>query len=216
MNVILSSAYWPNLVYLSYFLHADSVVIEEHEHFQKQSYRNRCLILSANGTLPLTIPVQHLQAKIPMREIRISYQENWPKKHWGAIESAYKNSPYFEFFEDDIHALYQQNFEHLLAFNLAQLKVVLKLLKQKREYTLSHQFEAIPEGVLDLRERLHPKVSLPKGMQHLLQNQAYYQTFENKFAFIPNLSCLDLLFNGGLDSLPYLANLFKQLPSWEA
>ena len=108
MNPLLSTAYWPNLHYFYYLINSDSITIESFENYHKQSYRNRTQILTANGKLNLSIPIKNLNTKELIKDIEIAYQENWQINHWRAITSAYKNSPYFEFFEDEINYFYRR------------------------------------------------------------------------------------------------------------
>lgn len=205
MKRILSTAYWPNLHYFYYVLHSEYICIEQFEHYQKQSYRNRTQILSANGRLNLSIPVKKQAAKELTRHVEISYAEPWQNKHWRAITSAYKNSPYFEYFEDEIKIFYTQKYQHLIDFNLLQLKCVLNILKLEKIISLSTAFEKKPLDYLDLRENIHPKIDFKTDFISLKTlKQPYYQTFETKFAFEPNLSVLDLLFNEGLGAADYL------------
>lgn len=203
MNVLLTTAYWPNLHYFYYLLNANQVTIEQHEHYQKQSYRNRTSILTANGVLDLTIPVKKTGDKQFIKDLEISYTENWQIKHWRAITSAYKNSPYFDFFEEDIKDFYTTEYSLLLQYNKKQLETVFKLLRQKKTILFSSEFEKETAEV-DLRELIHPKKQFKQDnrVATLLEN-SYYQTFDTKFGFTPNLSILDLLFNKGLESLDY-------------
>jgi hypothetical protein len=205
MDVLLSTAYWPNLHTLYYILHADNLQVEQHEHYGKQSYRNRCVILSANGPLNLSIPVKKLKPKQLISEVEITYKENWSLNHWRAIQSAYRNSPYFEYFEQDIKHFYESEYSHLLDYNLKQLRLILKLFRIEKKITLSQDFVKNPSQVLDLRESIGPKKAFTNDpMVREVLSRTYYQTFENKFDFVPNLSILDLLFNKGLESLDYL------------
>jgi hypothetical protein len=199
MDALFSTAYWPNLHYFYYVLNSDKVYIESHEHYQKQSFRNRTQILSANGILDLTIPIKKTKDNELISTVEISYAEQWQIKHWRAITSAYKNSPYFEFFEDDIREFYSGNHHLLLDYNTAQLKTILRILKLKKEIVLTSEFEKTVDKN-DLREKIHPKKD-----QELINglNKPYYQTFGDKFGFVPNLSILDLLLNEGLQTLSY-------------
>jgi len=202
--VLLSTAYWPNIHYFFYVLNADRIVIEQHEHYQKQSFRNRTSILSANGKLDLVIPVNHKQDKQKISEVEISYKEAWQIRHWRAITSAYKNSPYFEFFEDELKVFYFKEHELLLDYNLLQLRTILKILKIKKEIELTENYEDKLLDYPDLRNIIHPKVNIAEDQKiSRFVNRPYYQTFENKFGFTPNLSILDLLFNQGLQTLDY-------------
>lgn len=205
MKTILSTAYWPNLHYLYWFLHSEETVIDVYEHYQKQSFRNRCQIMTANGPLNLSIPVRHLATKEFTADIEISYQEKWQLKHWRAIVSAYKNSPYFEHFEDELKQMYQGEPNLLVDFNVSQLHLVLKLLRIKKEIKLSKSYIEPVEKDSDLRDRIHPKLDFRTDtISSLVLLKPYYQTFEAKMAFVPNLSILDLLFNKGLETRDYL------------
>lgn len=200
-------AYWPNLHYFYYVLHSEIVLIEQHEHYQKQSYRNRTRILSANGALDLSIPVLKKAPKELSRDVEISYQEAWQMKHWRAIVSAYSNSPYFEHFESEIFPFYSQRYASLLELNLTQLETLLKLLKVKKDIQLTEGYHKIVGNVTDLRELIHPKKQPDHSdPAYSKLSQPYYQTFESKFEFVPNLSILDLLFNEGLQTLDYLGS----------
>lgn len=204
MNALLTTAYWPNLHYFCYVFSSDVLFIEQFENYQKQSYRNRTHILTANGVLSLSVPVKKNAQKELTKNIHICYKENWPVKHWRAITSAYKNSPYFDYFEEELQDFYTRDFEFLLDYNLKQLQFVFKLLKIKKEIVLTSEFEKSPISVLDLRNIIHPKVD-PKNDAPVtdILIKPYYQTFESKFEFQPNLSILDLLLNKGLGTLEY-------------
>lgn len=155
--------------------------------------------------LDLSIPVKKLATKELIHTVEISYQENWQTNHWRAITSAYKNSPYFDYFEDEIKSFYTDKYDFLLDYNLKQLQLILKILKQKKEISLSSSYHKENSGYLDYREKIHPKIDFKNDAEvSSLLTLAYYQTFESKFTFHPNLSILDLLFNVGLDTSDYL------------
>ena len=208
MNVLLVTSYWPNLHYFFYVLNASIINIEQFDNYSKQSYRNRTQILSANGVLNLSIPIKKNKSEKVVNSIEISYKEDWQKNHWRAITSAYKNSPYFDFFEEDLKVFYSNKYNLLIDYNLDQLKFIIKVLKQKENIQLTKQYESNPESVIDLRTIIHPKHSY--SSDKLVANkldQSYYQTFENKISFTPNLSILDLLFNKGLHTIDYLKSI---------
>ncbi len=205
MNVLLSTAYWPNLHYFYYVLNSKKCVIENFENYHKQSFRNRTQILAANGKLDLSIPVKKLNTKELLKDVEIAYTENWQTNHWRAITSAYKNSPYFEFFEEEINYFYNKEFKFLMELNNEQLHLILKLLKIKKEISSTPFFEKEPTAFLDLRNSIHPKISFTEDKIVASKlTTPYYQTFESKFPFHPNLSILDLLFNKGLETVEYL------------
>lgn len=208
MNVLLVTSYWPNLHYFFYVLNASIINIEQFDNYSKQSYRNRTQILSANGILNLSIPIKKNKSEKVINSIEISYKEDWQKNHWRAITSAYKNSPYFDFFEEDLKVFYSNKYNLLIDYNTDQLKFIVKVLKQKKNIQLTKQYESNPDSVIDLRTIIHPKHSY--SSDKLLANkldQSYYQTFENKISFTPNLSILDLLFNKGLHTIDYLKSI---------
>ena len=208
MNVLLVTSYWPNLHYFFYVLNASIINIEQFDNYSKQSYRNRTQILSANGVLNLSIPIKKNKSEKVLNSIEISYKEDWQKNHWRAITSAYKNSPYFDFFEEDLKVFYSNKYNLLIDYNLDQLKFIIKVLKQKKNIQLTKQYESNPESVIDLRTIIHPKQSyLSDKLVANKLDQSYYQTFENKISFTPNLSILDLLFNKGLHTIDYLKSI---------
>ena len=208
MNVLLVTSYWPNLHYFFYVLNASIINIEQFDNYSKQSYRNRTQILSANGVLNLSIPIKKNKSEKVVNSIEISYKEDWQKNHWRAITSAYKNSPYFDFFEEDLKVFYSNKYNLLIDYNTDQLKFIVKVLKQKKNIQLTKQYESNPESVIDLRTIIHPKQSyLSDKLVANKLDQSYYQTFENKISFTPNLSILDLLFNKGLHTIDYLKSI---------
>ena len=208
MNVLLVTSYWPNLHYFFYVLNASIINIEQFDNYSKQSYRNRTQILSANGVLNLSIPIKKNKSEKVLNSIEISYKEDWQKNHWRAITSAYKNSPYFDFFEEDLKVFYSNKYNLLIDYNTDQLKFIIKVLKQKKNIQLTKQYESNPESVIDLRTIIHPKQSyLSDKLVANKLDQSYYQTFENKISFTPNLSILDLLFNKGLHTIDYLKSI---------
>lgn len=200
---VLSTAYWPNLHYFYYVVNGSSVTIDLHEHYEKQSYRNRSRILSANGVLDLSIPIEHPGKACSLKDVKMS-KGSWKSQHFSALQSAYGKAPYFDFFADDIKALYDRDFETLSAFNTAQLKFILKALRLKTQVQFSESY-VTRERAIDLRYLIHPKRDFRQDTEvvQLLQ-KPYYQGFSERFGFCPNLSILDLLFNKGLESVSYL------------
>jgi hypothetical protein len=193
-SVLVSTAYLPSINYLLQVLRYDEIIIEKHEHFVKQTYRNRCDIVTASGKLSLSIPLIKQGDKEFIYDKKISYAEDWQKQHWRTIVSAYKNSPYFEFFEDEFKPFYENEFESLLDYNTQLLQTILHILRIKKHLNFSTQFETDPVSNLDLR-------NLSAVAGNLQPTKAYYQVFADKLGFTPNVSCLDALFNIGLRTL---------------
>jgi hypothetical protein len=204
LPLLISSAYLPPVPYFAKMIGAgQQLVLEQHEHFVKQSYRNRCCILSANGILPLSIPVLHSKkAHQFIRDIKISYDFDWQKVHWKSIESAYRCSPFFEFFEDELRPYFQKKQLFLFELNLELLHLMLKFLSLKNEIQLSLSFEKKSETMEDFRNKLHPRQLNSAKITRPLHS--YTQVFQTKFEFIPDLSILDLLFNTGPQATVFL------------
>ena len=196
-SVLLSTSYLPPINYFSLLLKSENVFIEKHEHFVKQTIRNRCEILSANGKLSLSIPLEKNADKEIVSQKRICYKENWQIKHWRAITSAYKNSAYFEFFEDEFKPFYFEEHDFLLEYNTQLTKLIFHILRQKKEILFTKEYEKEFTGI-DFRETLNIKQETSNIYPK------YFQVFGEKFGFTPNLSVIDLLFNKGLESVDYL------------
>lgn len=194
-SILLATAYLPNVHYLSQVISQDSIMIEKYENFVKQTYRNRCDIVTANGKLSLTIPLIKQADKELISEKKISYAEDWQKQHWRTIVSAYKSSPYFEFFEDEFKPFYETQFEYLLDYNTKLLRTILHILRRKQQIEFTKQFELIPKTIIDLR-------SLSEIVKkNDTKIKPYFQVFADKLGFMQNVSCLDTLFNIGLDTI---------------
>ena len=205
-SVVLSTAYLPPVQYFSKLKRYRSVFIEKHETYPRQTYRNRCEIYTANGKLPLVIPVIRPNGnRTKTTDVRIDYSVKWQREHWRALESAYKNSAYFELIMDEFYPFYQQNsMELLIEFNEKLLEVTLNLLGLDIALQPTEKFvKSYPAGTADFRYAIHPKP------QHTTEDKEfaakhYYQVFSEKDGFIPNLSIFDLLCNCGNESLEKL------------
>ena len=205
-TIILPTTYLGNLLYYTHLIQ-DNSIIDVHSHYAKQTYTNRCTILSTNGPQDLTIPVVKPKDKTPIKDIRISTHDNWQQLHWRAIQSAYNSTPFFEYFCDDYAPFYEKKWDFLLDFNLEIQQKTLELLNFINiPITLSDSYiEPQNFNTKDLREVINPKkfdVSLYNNL-----STPYYQIFDSKFGFTPNLSIIDLLFNMGSESRIYLKNI---------
>lgn len=207
-NLLLSSAYLPPIEYLvwiyRYSTQKDSrIFIEQYDHYIKQTYRNRCTIFAANGPTSLTIPIEKpTRPDNPLYEVRISDHGNWRHLHWNTLTSAYRSSPFFEYYADDFAPFYEKKWLFLVDYNEALLELVCKnmgftpQLKRTEAFGLNASTEST-DKMVDLRETIHPKHSVSSGFQA----QPYYQVFALKHGFQSNLSCIDLLFQMGPESL---------------
>ena len=203
-NICLSSAYLAPVEYYSEIAKADVVLIESHDYYLKQTYRNRCLIAAANGSMTLSIPVEKVSAeKILTRDIRISEHNDWQLNHWRSIESAYNSTPFFEYYKDDLFPFYEKKWTYLMDFNLEIQSKIMDLLNLNTKIQLTGTYKNILDDTfLDLREAIHPKKE-----NHSENCKPYYQVFDQRFGFQPNLSIIDLLFNMGNESIFSLTHI---------
>ena len=217
MKALLSSTYFGPIQWYQKLNRYDECLIERHESFIKQTYRNRMLIPTTNGPLALTIPTNH-NTSLAMKDIRISDHANWRHVHWNALLSAYGESPFFEYYQDDIRPFYEKKYEFLFDFNMEITEKMIELLDIRpkisitNEYFLSEErkvkreeFNSFTnhkvESIKDFREAIRPKKPLPDAE---FESKRYYQVYEQKFGFQPNMSILDLLFNEGNEAIFYL------------
>lgn len=200
---LLSSAYCAPIQWFQKLNRYDAVVIEQHDNFLKQTFRNRCVIATANGTQTLTIPVEKSDGdKCLMRDIRISDHGNWRRLHWNALATAYGDSPFFDYYADDLRPFYEKRFAFLLDFNMQMTVKLCELLDITPNISLSEEYvKDVESGVDDFREVIRPKHPMPDAD---FIPKPYYQVYAQRHGFIPNLSILDLLFNMGNEAVFYL------------
>lgn len=229
-RVLLSTAYFAPIEYFAVLDNCSDTIIEACEQYQKQSYRTRCHILTGSGILVLTLPVLRAGVapadgetvseaaravasetapeathKLPVSNVKIDYSKPWVLQHKRAIEAAYGNSPFFEYYKDEIFALLDSHIETLLDLNTELTTLLCELCGIRKKFSLSSRFVKPQEtetDTLDLRSAIHPKVSGHNNPFY--KEKAYYQVFTNKYGFTPNLSILDLLFNEGPNSVSFL------------
>lgn len=199
-GAVFPSFYHPPIEYFAKMLkHKDHVFIENAEHFQKQSYRNRATIHSANGALDLIVPISRgSKNHTCIKNVKINYEFNWQRIHWLSLQASYRSSAYFEYYEDDFSVFYEKKWNFLFDYNEELLHLTLKILKQQVNFSYTNHFEKAYTGMSDYRNSIHPK------QKDNMTIKPYFQVFEDRNGFLPNLSFIDLLFNQGPQSIQYL------------
>ena len=225
-TALLSTTYFGPIQWYQKLNRYDHCVIEQFDNFQKQTYRNRCRIATANGSQVLTVPVERTEGKCLMRDVRISDHGAWRHLHWNALQSAYGESPFFEFYADDLHPFFERRWTFLLDFNMDITNKLCELLDIHPRLSLTTNYlpstsgeeeksfgkeEKTPgedeksleemEPFIDFREAIHPKHPLPDAD---FAPRPYYQQHAPRNGFQPNLSILDLLFNEGNEAIFFL------------
>jgi WbqC-like protein family len=200
--IVFELQYFPPVSFFSTLFGETYFYLDTYEIYRKMSFRNRCLIAGAQGIISLSVPLlQGRNQQLPMNEVRISDTEKWQLRHFKSIRSAYNRSPFFDFYQDELAAIYQRPFDFLADWNICCLEWVKEKLDWRSEIRFTDS--AIPyqsDGVTDLRNTVLPK-------NYMEWNRVKYrQVFEERTGFFPNLSILDLLFNCGPRSSELLRN----------
>lgn len=204
---LIELMYLPPVEYFIRMLRSEQWILDRHEHFEKSTYRNRCEIYGANGLLRLSIPLEHGKRNhSAMGKVRISYNTNWQHIHRESIASAYRRSPWFEYFEDEFMRFYQRRYETLWEFSesllnwvMQQLEFDISKLSHSEKYWGADEIKAIHGGhseINDLRSSMLPQARV-QNITRADFLPVYQQVFETRYGFIPNLSIIDLLFAEG-------------------
>jgi hypothetical protein len=204
---LLSSAYFGPVQWYQKLNRYEECRVEGFDHFIKQTYRNRCVIATTNGLQTLTVPTEKYPGdKCLMKDVRISDHGNWRHLHWNALLSAYGESPFFEFYEDELRPFFERHWEFLYDFNMeitdkmCELLDIHPLILPTKEYVKA-ELTGGNEGITDYRDCIRPK---HPGEDPSFHPETYYQVYDRKFGFQPNLSILDLLFNEGNEAVLFL------------
>lgn len=180
---------FPNISWWMQVVQADKLVLDKWEHFQKMTYRNRYRISGANNSILLSVPLEKgRNQRMAMAEVKIFNEERWQTQHWRTLVSVYRRSPFFDHYEDGLRPLFEQQFTYLVDFNVATIEWAKKQLKLPFETEVAESYiKDYPADIIDLRNAKNYPVKLPE----------YYQVFEDRIGFVPDLSILDLLFSEG-------------------
>lgn len=199
-GAVLPMLYLPPVVYFTKLnTHKPDILIESQEHFPKQTYRNRANIYSPDGPLALTVPVvKGSKMHTNVKDVRISYDFKWQRQHWMSLETCYRRSAYFEYYEDDFAPFYQKHFAYLFDYNEQLLQMLLKFIKIQLPLQYTETYEAEYPGLSDYRDSINPKKEFD------FEQKTYFQVFDERNGFIKNLSIVDLLFNQGPQTINYL------------
>jgi len=200
MSVLVHPTYFPSISHFVAMVQSDQVIFELDDNFQKQTNRNRMYIYSPNGVQLLNIPIKHSKNSFQKtKDVKIENDFNWQKQHFKSLEAAYRSSPFFEYFEDDIRPIFTKKHEFLMDLNLQTFALVSECLGVKFETLHTTEYFKEVNGVRDYR-------TLANGKKDASLFEEYTQVFEEKAGFLNNLSVLDLLFNEGRYALDYLKN----------
>jgi hypothetical protein len=201
MDILIHPNYFPNIHQFIQIIKANNILFEVSDNYQKQTFRNRTYIYGANGKLGLFIPVIHTHKNRELfKDVKISYESNWMDLHLKSLQSAYRSSPYFEYFEDDFIKLYSEKEKFLADFNIKCIKLISNLLDLDLDFKISNEYVEKTNDIIDLRDlsnaRKEKKIETPK----------YIQVFESKHGYLNNLSILDLIFSEGKNSVLLMNN----------
>ncbi|MCP4437491.1 MAG: WbqC family protein [Aureispira sp.] len=209
-HILIELQYLGTIQYYSKLIHYPKVYLEQHENYRKGSFRNRCHISTANGVLGLSIPLlKGKNQQMNIQTVQIDNRLAWQVQHWRSIRTAYGNSPFFEFYEQDLYSLYAKKYDLLFNFCFDLQKLIIQLLSLSPNIELTAEFwHNPPDNILDFRHKIRPS-SYQDGLDPHFEAATYPQVFEDRHGFVPNLSILDLLFCAGPESYNYLLASFK-------
>jgi hypothetical protein len=201
MDILIHPNYFPNIHQFTQIIKANNILFEISDNYQKQTFRNRTYIYGANGKLGLFIPVIHTHKNRELfKDVKISYESNWMDLHLKSLQSAYRSSPYFEYFEDDFIKLYSKKEKFLVDFNIKCIKLISNLLDLDLDYKISSEYVEKTNDIIDLRDLSNAR------KQKTIETPKYIQVFESKHGYLNNLSIIDLIFSEGPNSVSLITN----------
>jgi hypothetical protein len=197
-RLILPSVYWGNIEYFARLVAAEEAVIDLGEHYIKRSERNRTAIMTANGVMSLSVPlVRANRPQTPVTDLRIDYSTRWQHRHWTAILSAYRSSPYFDLVAERVERFYRREWKFLVDYDMELQEEIFRLLGVAPKVERSDAYVVAGEQDMDLR---------PKHRESDYVTPEYFQPFSDRMPFVPNLSVLDVLMSEGLSTADFLAS----------
>lgn len=204
-KLLIELPYLGTVGYFAKLLQYEEIIIEQHENYKKRTYRNRCHLMSANGVLKLSIPLEKGKNQGQnIKSVKIAYSQSWQNEHWRSIQSAYGRAPFYEYYADEIKDIFDSQPETLFDLNWQLMELIIELLQLDLKISFSETFQKeLPEDTADGRNTILPTKNLEAENIKL---RKYNQVFEEKHGFIPNLSILDLLFCCGPEAQGVLIN----------
>ena len=204
MKLLLHPTYFPNIATMASLV-MNEIIWEVEDNYQKQTYRNRCYICNDQGKHILSIPIKHVggdQGRQKYKDVRLENEYQWQRQHWRTLQTAYRTSPFFEYYEDEMTPLFEKKYDFLMDFNFKTIEVVHDCLQIGMPTERTQNFQVhLPRNILDARFLVSSK------NEQEFEQEAYVQVFGDRHEFIKNTSILDLLFNEGTNVLSYLKNI---------
>lgn len=200
MKSVLHPVYFPNIATMAVLV-SNEVIWEVHDNYQKQTFRNRCHICTDQGKHMLNLPIHHVggnQGRQKYKDVRLDNVSKWQRQHWRTLQTAYRTSPFFEFYEDDLAPLFEKPIKYLLDLNIKTIDFLCDSLSIENSITQTSMYQLKLESDKDARYLVNAKQKIS------IEQEAYNQVFGERHGFIENTSTLDLLFNEGPNALSYL------------
>ena len=201
MDILIHPNYFPNIHQFTQIIKANNILFEASDNYQKQTFRNRTYIYGANGKLGLFVPVIHTHKNRELfKDVKISYESNWMDLHLKSLQSAYRSSPYFEYFEDNFIKLYSEKEKFLVDFNIKCIQLISNLLDLDLDFKISNEYVEKTNDIIDLRDLSNAR------KEKKIDTAKYIQVFESKHGYLNNLSILDLIFSEGTNSISIITS----------